>query len=257
MTKAKFWAIAEVTAVTALTMTAIWFFQERPLPFVATVTMLTAVILVSFATRIYITKKAIPNDLEPATRNALIAEKIGDYTQELGIGRWRRSFRRGWYVEFLDFSWAFRLACLTVLGLALILIAGYFFKPEFWLMRKFWSRVILGIPGYIVWGVLQQFALHAVATNRIYSIFAGDLNPGLCDKRAAGWTALISGILFFFAHIPNPTLMIVTPIAGAATAYIFLNCRNIFMLGIAHGVLGNTIGYCLANNLAIGPNYWS
>ena len=108
----------------------------------------------------------------------------------------------------------------------------------------------------MVWGTVQQLLLHAVVTSRIYSIFVKDPDPLKVETKAVWLTVLVSGLLFLFVHIPNPKLMIITPIAGAATAYIFLNCRNVFMLGIAHGILGTAITYCLPLSMRVGPHYW-
>lgn len=256
MSTAKRWALAEVLAIFGLVMVAIWFFQQRPVPFAAVLIAITSIVFIDSAVRIRDIRFRIPKDIDPALRNSLVAENIGDYTQELGLGRWRKGCR-GWRLESLDFSWVWRLACLTAIGLALILIAGYFFKPEFWLARNFWDKkIIAGTKSYIWWGLIQQLLLQGYVTNKLYAIFAKNPDPNQVEKRAAFLTALASGVLFFCAHIPNPTLMIVTPIAGAATAYVFLNCRNVYLLGIAHGILGNAIGYCLANSLRIGPHYW-
>lgn len=256
MTKAKRWAVTEVLTIFGLVMMNIWFFQKQAIPFIFGVIAIAGVVGVSSATRISGIKRRIPKDINPALRNALIAEGIGNYTWEIGIGRWRKSFRFGWYIEYWDFSWAWRLACLTALGLVLILIAGYFLKPEFWLEKKFWRRMTFGVQGYIVWGAIQQFLLHACVTSRIYSIFASDADPLKVEKKAVWLTVLVSGLLFLFVHMPNPKLMIITPIAGAATAYIFLNCRNILMLGVAHGILGTAIEYCLPLSINVGPYFW-
>ncbi len=257
MRPSRLWAAAEVGIIFVLVMLDIWVFRPYPALFYGAQVVLLAFVAVGFTIRIRSIKKGIPENIDPALKNALIAEKISDCTEELGIGQWRKSARGGWFVSYLDFRWAGKLACGVALGLALVLIAGCFFKPAFWETKDFWAKKIyLGTLKYILWGTVQQFFLQGYVATRIYSIFAKSPDPGVCEHRAAVLTAICAGILFFFIHMPNPTLMIITPIAGAAAVYIFLNCRNIFMLGIAHGILGNTIGVCLANSLRVGPHYW-
>lgn len=258
MSKEKKWAAAEVLAIFTLVMLNIWVFDTSPILWHMTIVAIAIIVITDFTIRIRNIRKGLPEDMDPATRNALIAERIGDRTQELGIGRWRKNFSGGYSLEFWDFGWTWKLAKLVVIALALILIAGYFFKPNFWDKKDFWTKKIyVGTLMYILWGSIQQFLLHGCVTSKLYSIFSKSDNSLTIDKKAVRLTVLCSGILFFIPHIPNPTLMIVTPIAGMVTAYVFLNCRNIFILGIAHGILGNTIGVCLANSLRIGWHYWS
>ncbi|MDO8466610.1 MAG: CPBP family glutamic-type intramembrane protease [bacterium] len=236
MNRVKSWAIAEVVTIFALVMVAIWFFQENYVPFVVILIAIAGVMIVSSAVR-------------------MRGVKVGDYTETLGLGCLEKNEDGRNYLK-LDCSWIWKLALLALLGLTLILIAGYFFRPEFWLERKFWRKTFSGVQGYIVWGVIQQFVLHAGVTSRLYSIFVKSPDPKNFERRAALLTALVSGVLFFLAHTPNPKLMIVTPIAGAATAYVFLNCRNVWILGIAHGILGTAVEHCLPLNINVGPNYW-
>ncbi|MDP1719106.1 MAG: CPBP family glutamic-type intramembrane protease [bacterium] len=250
------WAAAEVSVIFTLVMIAIWFFQQQTVSFTAIISAIAGVVVVSAAIRIHSIKKRIPEDIDPAKRNALISEEIENYTWEIGIGRWRKSFLKGWRVT-LDCSWVWKLAILTVLGTGLVLVAGYWLKPEFWLKKGFWGRLEETLYWYLIWGIIQQFVFHACVTSRIYSIFAKDSDPLKVETKAVWLTVLVSGLLFLFVHIPNPKLMIITPVAGAATAYIFLHCRNIWLLGVAHGILGTVITHCLPLSMRIGPHYWS
>lgn len=258
LTRAQKWASAEVLAIFTLVMLNLWVFDTHIVPWILAIAAIAGIAIADFAVRIRNIKKDLPENMDPACRNAIITERIGDCTQRLGLGRWRNHPGDGPCLEFWDFRWIWRLAKLVALALAMILIAGYFFKPEFWKTKDFWSKKIYtGTLIYIVWGTIQQFALHGCVTSKLYSIFAKSSDLQTVEKKAVYLTALCSGILFFFVHIPNPTLMIVTPIAGAVTAYVFLNCRNIFILGIAHGIIGNTIGVCLAHGLRVGWHYWN
>lgn len=224
----------EVLSVFLLVMVIIWFFQQQMVPFVALVGVIGGIIITGFIVR-----------LRAST-------SVSAYAREIGLGYWDSEKQE----LVLPCSWVVKLACGVVLGLSLILVAGCFLRPEFWLERKFWPKAIYGVQGYIVWGMIQQFVLHAAVTSKIYSIFAKDADPRIVEQRAVLFTALVSGILFFLVHMPNPKLMIVTPIAGAATAYIFLNCRNIYILGIAHGILGTAIQLCLPLSINVGPYFW-
>lgn len=250
------WPVIEVAAIFILVMLAIWVFQEQKIPFIATMLALVGIVIASFVARLRKIRKGL-GSCTPSGKKIHIAERVVDYTEELGLGRWWKNSSRGWEMTYLDFSWIGKLVLGTLIALGLILIAGSHFRPEFWLVKNFENKIIAKLLWYcFLWGPLQQFILQAYVTNKIYSIFVTDPNPRECDQKAALNTALISGLLFFFAHIPNPTLMIVTPIAGAATAYIFLQCRNFYILGFAHGILGTALTYCLADSMRVGPHYW-
>ncbi len=250
------WPIVEVASIFILVMLAIWVFHDQIIPFTLVVLALVGIVIASFITRLRKIRKGL-GSCTPTGKKIHIAERVADYTEELGIGRWWKNSARGWEMTYLDFSWTLRLAIGTLISLILIAVAGYFFKENFWQAKGFWSQKIYNrLPWYVGWGLVQQFILQGYVTNKIYSIFSPDSSPRECDRKAALNTALISGLLFFFAHMPNPTLMIVTPIAGAATAYIFLHCRNFYILGFAHGILGTALTYCLADSMRVGPHYW-
>ncbi len=250
------WTLIEVASIFILVMLAIWVFQQRPLPFAMTITVLVGIIIASFIARV----RKIRNGVEsctPSGKKILIAERVADYTEQLGIGRWWKNTTRGWEITYLDFSWAGRLAIGTLISLALIVVAGHFFKPDFWSAENFWDKVYAKLSWYcFLSGPGQQLLLHSFVTSQLYALFTKGSGNLQVDRRAALITSIIIGVMFFIVHIPNPKLMIVTPIAGAATAYIFLNCRNIFILGIAHGILGTALTYCLPLSMRIGPHYW-
>ncbi|TSC82537.1 MAG: hypothetical protein G01um101419_543 [Parcubacteria group bacterium Gr01-1014_19] len=250
------WPAVEVASIFILVMLAIQVFQDRVIPFAITILALVGIVIASFVARMRKIRKDL-GSCTPTGRKLHIAERVADYTEELGVGRWWKNTERGWEITFLDCSWIWKIAGLTILALALILAAGYHFRPEFWLIKNFWDKIQAKLLWYcFLWGPIQQFILQGYVTNKLYSMFAADPNTRKCDNKAALNTALVSGLLFFFAHIPNPTLMIVTPIAGAVTAYIFLHCRNVYMMGIAHGILGTALTYCLADSMRVGPHYW-
>jgi membrane protease YdiL (CAAX protease family) len=45
-------------------------------------------------------------------------------------------------------------------------------------------------------------------------------------------------LLFAIAHIPNPVLTVATFIWGFCCCLLFLRYRNVYTIGIAHGILG-------------------
>lgn len=83
------------------------------------------------------------------------------------------------------------------------------------------------VTGYIVWSFLQEFILQAYVLLRLLR---------LLPKR---WMAItIAALLFATAHIPNPVLIGLTLVWGFIACPLFLRYRNLYALGLAHGILG-------------------
>jgi membrane protease YdiL (CAAX protease family) len=80
---------------------------------------------------------------------------------------------------------------------------------------------------YVVWATVQQFILQ--------SFFFVNLEELLGEGRKA---LLASALLFSAAHIPNPVLVGSTFVAALFLTAVFRRYRNIYPLGVAHGLLG-------------------
>ena len=104
---------------------------------------------------------------------------------------------------------------------------------------KFNSNILKAIPLYILWGTIQQFIF--------ISLFAGNLQDSQNIKLRKWLIILITSILFLALHTSRMELMIVTfPMAGLCT-FLFLKYRNLFPLGIFHGVVGAVFYYFVLN----------
>ena len=114
-------------------------------------------------------------------------------------------------------------------GAAIVVLIG-------WRMHTL-HPVLRGLPAwwgfwaYMFWALLQQFILQDFFLLRLLRLMP--------SKIAAIATA---ALLFAVVHIPNPLLMILTLAWGAAACVLFLRYRNLYTLGLAHGLLG----LCLA-----------
>ena len=89
------------------------------------------------------------------------------------------------------------------------------------------APVFAHIWGYIVWAIMQQFLLQSYFLARCLR---------LTQSR---WLAVVAvALLFAIAHIPNPVLTLATFVWGIFCCILFLRYRNLYTLGIAHGILG-------------------
>jgi hypothetical protein len=66
--------------------------------------------------------------------------------------------------------------------------------------------------------------------------------------------------LFALAHVPNPVLTPITLVWGIAACFLFLRYRNIYALGIAHGILGLCVAVIvpepLQHHMRVGIGYY-
>ncbi len=111
------------------------------------------------------------------------------------------------------------------------------------------AQAVAGMLRYIVWGLFQQYLLNGYFVNRLAE-FTG--KPGQ-------FAPVIAAVLFSLAHLPNWFLMPVTLAGGYACARVYLRYRSLYVLAIAHGL----VGFCLFNivpdsvsaHFLVGPRY--
>jgi len=112
------------------------------------------------------------------------------------------------------------------------------------------NRSVLAVgAGYLIWAFEQQFMLQ--------SFFFLRLERLLGSGRAV-WAA---AALFALAHLPNPVLLPATFAAGVAFSELFRRYRNIYMLAIAHAILGMCLAAsvpdALHHHMHVGIGYFT
>ena len=107
---------------------------------------------------------------------------------------------------------------------------------------------IQAFGGYAVWALLQQFLLQGYFLLRLQRILP-----------SATWAAVAAASIFALAHLPNPVLTPVTLLWGLAACFVFLQCRNIWPLAMAHAIFGIclaiTIPGPVMHNMRVGLSY--
>ena len=105
------------------------------------------------------------------------------------------------------------------------------------------------IWGYLIWSVMQQFLLQIYFLLRLQRLLPGKVAAVVA---AAG--------LFSLAHLPNPVLTPVTLVWGIAACVLFLRYRNIYTLGLAHGILGLCVAVIvpdsIQHHMRVGIGYY-
>jgi hypothetical protein len=102
---------------------------------------------------------------------------------------------------------------------------------------------------YILWAVFQQFILQSYFFLRLERLL-----------KSGPVAALLSSAIFCLVHIPNPVLVSVCLIAGWFACEVFRRNRNIYALGVAHGIIGLTIALTIPDNvqrhMRVGVGYY-
>ena len=103
---------------------------------------------------------------------------------------------------------------------------------------------------YCLWGLFQQYILNGYFVNRFSDFLPGRLHA----------IPLLAATLFSLAHLPNWFLMISTAAGGYVCARIYLRYRNLFFLGMAHGVVGFflylVVPDSISHHMYVGPKWF-
>lgn len=122
----------------------------------------------------------------------------------------------------------------AIFSIALFFLIGYFQGS----LNLKWYILILCIL-YPIWGVFQHYLT--------MSLVAGNLSECKSGKLHKSIPIFCSSLLFGLIHYPDKWLMIGTFILALFYAFIFLKNRNLYVLGIFHGILGALFYYTVVN----------
>jgi membrane protease YdiL (CAAX protease family) len=110
------------------------------------------------------------------------------------------------------------------------------------------SMFIKRYAGYILFACVQQALLQDFFLLRFSRILR---SPQAAAVAAAG--------IFSLAHLPNPILTVITFVWGFLACLLFLRYRNLYVLAIAHSILGVTLAMCVPGpvirNMRVGLGY--
>jgi len=141
---------------------------------------------------------------------------------------------RGWGLGGRGFLPALRIcAVLGVLCAVPLLVYGRALS-RLPIPGTFW--MVAGL--YPLWGLAQQFALQALITRNLRTLV-----PRLPFR------VLAASAVFSASHFPNFRLMALTLVVGCVFVWVFERHRNLWPLGILHGLLG-----ALAYYLVLGQD---
>ncbi|MGP8225563.1 MAG: type II CAAX prenyl endopeptidase Rce1 family protein [Terracidiphilus sp.] len=108
------------------------------------------------------------------------------------------------------------------------------------LLRKYWA--------YAFWAFVQQFLLQGFFLPRLLRLLP-----------SAKLAVAVAAILFAAAHLPSPILAPITLLWGWVACLLFLRYRNLYILALAHAILGVTLAIAVPgpvdHNMRVGLGY--
>ena len=150
--------------------------------------------------------------------------------------------------ELHHFIPVLRQAALAALPFILALLLIGTLSGQIWL-APLKARSLTPSFRYILWATFQQYGLQGYFHNRLMQAIAKPF-----------WSSALNALVFMSFHFPNPILMIFTLLGGFVFSLIYAKNRNIFALGIVHGLMGLLLSNCfpkeILHNMRVGPGYF-
>ena len=143
---------------------------------------------------------------------------------------------------------AAREACWAAVPMLLLLVLIGILSGRLETIPIRWEGAVPALR-YTLWGTFQQYGLQGYFHNRLSRVISQPLR-----------SSILNAIIFMTFHLPNPVLMISTLIGGFACSMLFLQSRNLFVLGAFHGAVGLLLSNVFPRewlpNMRVGPGYF-
>jgi hypothetical protein len=156
---------------------------------------------------------------------------------------WRRPSR-----DELGLGWRGLIPSLWILP-ASIAVGGIsaFVAAKVGTLHPLYKASLAHVSGYVLWTIYQQLLLQDLFMERLLRLLSNEVAVPL------------AGVLFAAAHLPSPLLTAATLVWGVVSCMLFRRYRNIWMLGLAQGLLGLCFAICvpdaLHHHLRVGLGY--
>jgi uncharacterized protein len=133
----------------------------------------------------------------------------------------------------------FKKAWLKVLPFGIISVISFFFIGFLQDTIHITWHILPILIIYPIWGTIQQFLLIGLVAGN-----SQDFHSILIPKAVI---LLLSALLFAGVHYPNYWLIAATFVLALFYGYIYLQVRNVYVLGLFHGWLGGLFFYTVVD----------
>ncbi len=156
---------------------------------------------------------------------------------------------RGKSRDELGLGWRGFVPSLWILPAAIALSAvSMFVAAKFGTLHPLYKGDFKHVAGYVLWTIYQQFLLQDLFMDRLLRLVSSPASA-----------VTLAGTLFALAHLPNLVLSAATLAWGIICCALFRRYHNLWMLGLAQGLLGLCFAICvpesLHHHLRVGLGY--
>jgi hypothetical protein len=149
----------------------------------------------------------------------------------------------------LGLGWRGLVPSLWILPAAIVLASlGMLIARRLGTLHPLSDKNLSHVAGYVLWTLYQQVLLQDYFLPRL-----------LRTSRTETASVTTAAVLFGAAHLPNLVLTAATLIWGAASCLLFRRYRNLYVLGLAQGLLGLCFAVCvpdaLHHHMRVGLGY--
>jgi hypothetical protein len=149
----------------------------------------------------------------------------------------------------LGLGWRGLIPSLWILPVAIgLAVVGVLIARRLGTLHPLYKGDFTHVAGYALWTTYQQFLLQDYFMARLMRV--------LSSEAAA---AVLAGVLFAAAHLPNLALTAATLVWGVVSCALFRRYRNLYALGLVQGILGLCFAVCvpdaLHHHLRVGLGY--
>lgn len=131
---------------------------------------------------------------------------------------------------------------------AILTVAGVLLAQRLGTFHALYRPDLSHVDGYIGWTLYQQFLVQDFFMPRLTRFLSSD------------GAIAAAAVLFSLAHLPNLSLAAATIVWGAVSCLLFRRYRNLYMIGLAQGILGICFGVCVpdavVHHMRVGLGYW-
>jgi len=135
------------------------------------------------------------------------------------------------------------LPASVALGIVAILVA-----QNIGTFHPLYQADLAHVGGYVLWTLYQQFLLQDYFMPRLSRVLSSDA------------AIAVAALLFAVAHLPNLSLAVATLVWGGVSCALFRRYRNLYVLGLAQGLLGLCFAVCVPDamhhHMRVGLGYW-
>lgn len=152
-------------------------------------------------------------------------------------------------LEDLGLSWRGLAPSLWILPAAIVVaIASTLVAKRMGTLHPLYKGDFTHIAGYVLWTLYQQFLVNDLFMPRLTRVLES-------ESAAVG----LAAVLFAGAHLPNLPLAAATLVWGAVSCALFRRYRDLYVLGLAQGMLGLCFAVCVPDamhhHLRVGLGY--